>query len=69
MTKRIKRHITVYSDDPRFIKGEVLKTSFGLVKVIKVSSVHEQITTKKIVLEKLEEENEQESLGTSEIGS
>lgn len=67
--KTIYKRFTVYSDDPRFVKGEVLKTSFGLVKVIKVSSVHEQITTKKIVLEKLEEGNEQESLGSSEIGS
>ena len=63
------KRFTVYSDDPRFVKGEVLKMSFGLVKVIKVSSVHEQITTKKIILEKLEEGNGQESLGLSEIGS
>ena len=68
MAERIRKHITVYSDDSRFEKGKVLKMSFGLVKVIKVSSVHEQITTKKIIVEKLEEENGKEPLGTSEAG-
>lgn len=69
MAERIRRHVTVYSDDPRFIKGAVLDMSFGKVKVKKVSSVREQITTKKIILEKLGEGNGQEPLGTSEISN
>lgn len=54
MTERIRRHLTVYSDDPRFIKGAVLDMSFGKVKVKKVEEMHKDITSKKVLLEILE---------------
>ena len=50
-----KNRFTVYSDDPRFVKGEILQLSFSKVKVVKVSEIHKDITTKKILLEKVED--------------
>lgn len=54
MAERVRRHFTVYSDDPRFVEGAVLDMSFGKVKVKKAEEMHKDITSKKILLEVLE---------------
>lgn len=54
MSERVRRHMTVYSDDPRFVKRAVLEMSFGKVKVKKVEEVHKDITSRKVLLEVLE---------------